>query len=477
MTSKVIRIAATLIALQLIIGVSVANAFDDDFIKLQQQQFKLQQQQFKLQRQLMDQQFKMQRQQLRMQDSYSTNLYLNSPSSWIVSPSFDPMIDTRSQIRMSELNMNMRMSDRFASELLRNYGPDAAYIRAGTSVARTGLSQLGKLAAREAFKSYADLANTYRSGAAMAANRIADTYRSLAFNPSPIADVYAKSPAGIYAPRYDIGFNEMRQYRDLASKLSQPNIDAYTNAARAYRAYTTASTIMNTVLTAAQQFYKTIDYVGTSMQIMNPPIYLNEKTSWGSRGFGSYSLPDGTSRYWQESLRTADKDFITRRHTDTIFTPFRTYSSYVETKIIPTNSFERFMLHHYPVNDYWDESATVTSMRSFSGSWRETTVRGVTTISPLTTSNINQNFGSINNMSYPSNLNSTIYQPNFNSISISQPILYNNTIYQPRLNSINLYQPKFYNSPIYQPSFNNINLSQQKLYNTTYQIDTSWRRR
>jgi uncharacterized membrane-anchored protein YhcB (DUF1043 family) len=118
MKSKIIRIVATAIVLPLVIGISVANAFDDDFMKLQQEQFKLQrqlqqqqfrlqQQQSKLDRQLWNQQFKMQ-QQLRRQESYSSNLNLNTPSpKWYVSSPFsDPMGNVRSQMRTTGFNMN-----------------------------------------------------------------------------------------------------------------------------------------------------------------------------------------------------------------------------------------------------------------------------------------------------------------------------------------------------------------------------------
>ena len=111
MKSRIVRIAAIVIVVQLLIGTSVANAFDDDFLKLQEQQFKLQRQlmdqQFKLQRQLMDQQFQMQRQLWRL-ESYNRNLSSYSPPShWHVgASSFDPMINLRSQIRMQDYNIN-----------------------------------------------------------------------------------------------------------------------------------------------------------------------------------------------------------------------------------------------------------------------------------------------------------------------------------------------------------------------------------
>ncbi|UCG54263.1 MAG: hypothetical protein JSV32_06650, partial [Dehalococcoidia bacterium] len=129
MKNNIIRIAATLFVSQLVIGTSFANVFDDDLMKLQQEQFKLQrqlqQQQFRLQqqqlkldrqlmeqqsrtqRQLMDQQFKMQRQQWKL-ESYNRNLNVNSSSStWAIgSPAFDSMNNIRSQIRIQDYNIN-----------------------------------------------------------------------------------------------------------------------------------------------------------------------------------------------------------------------------------------------------------------------------------------------------------------------------------------------------------------------------------
>jgi hypothetical protein len=100
---KIIRIAAILIVSQLVIGISVAGVFDDDFMKLQQEQFELdrqlRQEQFKLQQQLQQEQFKLQQQlrqqQFRLQQQQFT-------------PDRQPMRETYNQTRQYYNSMKLQ---------------------------------------------------------------------------------------------------------------------------------------------------------------------------------------------------------------------------------------------------------------------------------------------------------------------------------------------------------------------------------
>ena len=141
MKSKVFKIFKTVILLQFIFGVSIVSAFDDDFLKLQQehfrlqrqlqeqqyklrqqfmdQQFKEQQQQFELNQQLMNQQFQMQRQLTKLETNIR-NLNLNSSLSSLAigSSPFNSMNNMRSQIRMQDYNINS-ITNTLNSDLLK----------------------------------------------------------------------------------------------------------------------------------------------------------------------------------------------------------------------------------------------------------------------------------------------------------------------------------------------------------------------
>ncbi len=144
--------------------------------------------------------------------------------------------------------------------------------------------------------------------------------------------------------------NALRGYQN------RPPLTAYPTSWQAASAtYTVASTGLNAGIT----FVQTIDRIGTSMQVMNPPIYLHEKTSYGCRGEGFYDTPSARVHY-QETLTTAGPGPITRTHTDWVTTNTGTYVRRVQTVTPASNSFERFMMRHYPVGSYWDPQSTET---------------------------------------------------------------------------------------------------------------------
>ena len=119
-----------------------------------------------------------------------------------------------------------------------------------------------------------------------------------------------------------------------------------------------ASVIYNVAsmtISATTTGMETIDYFGTSMQIMNPSVYLNKKISWGWEGQGFYHIQNGHV-YYQEILKTGKGKLgpITRIHTDLVRTNTGIYIRHIEIKTPATSSFERFMINHYPVGSYWD---------------------------------------------------------------------------------------------------------------------------
>lgn len=122
----------------------------------------------------------------------------------------------------------------------------------------------------------------------------------------------------------------------------------------AHPAYSIISTMGSAVTTGME----IIDRIGTSMQVRNPPIYLNEKTSWGWKGHDSYSIPGGIVSYYETLDTSASRWWepgnITRTHTDLVTTNLGTYYRNVEIKTPATSFLERFMVHQYPTGSHVD---------------------------------------------------------------------------------------------------------------------------
>jgi len=112
------------------------------------------------------------------------------------------------------------------------------------------------------------------------------------------------------------------------------------NVAREYgqrgvQIFSSGTAIIGATSQAVGTFLKTTDYVGTSMQVMNPPIYLHEKTTDGWEGKGLYSIKINGINYqvgYHETLKSAGPDPITRPHTDYINSDIGTYYRHTEVK-------------------------------------------------------------------------------------------------------------------------------------------------
>ena len=244
---------------------------------------------------------------------------------------------------------------------------------------------------------------------------------------------------------FDFGSNIKQQLSDAYTKIREwelnrnvgisnrcmsnlPNMnDAWTSVAGSFA---TPSNPASTIVSSGVTFLETVDRMATSMQIMNPPTYLNEKTSWGCKGEGS--MPGG---YYQENLVTGEPGYITRTHTDWINTDFGIYERNVEIITPTVGSFERFIIHHYPVGNYWDSNTSTMT----------TTTRPLSSHQVIETSGINdiQSFQQLWNL--PS-INTTTTYDNFNSFNSYNSYTPSTTHYD-SFNSFNSYTP----TPTYTP--------------------------
>jgi len=149
-----------------------------------------------------------------------------------------------------------------------------------------------------------------------------------------------------------------------------------------------AGTIMGSAIGAADTLYKTIDYVGRSMQTINPPRYLQHRTSWGSFGHGSFEI-DGMRVTYYEALDTSASHWrkpgsITRRHAEHISTDFGDYYRTMEITTPATSPFERFMMHNYPVGSYFDPmETTIRTTTTIREKFRIESYGGIDRITPL----------------------------------------------------------------------------------------------
>jgi hypothetical protein len=157
----------------------------------------------------------------------------------------------------------------------------------------------------------------------------------------------------------------------------------------------TANTLANGVTVGLDTTWR----MGKSMQIMNPPTYLQTKTPSGSFGEGPYSISGGHVQYW-ETLNTKGPD-ITRTHTDmiTTTTPSGFINQRIETKT-PASPIERFMMHNFPTGSYFDPEKT-TIQKTYVSNMHYKTVNGNPYIQP-SSFNTYSSYRSPSFNSYPS---------------------------------------------------------------------------
>ncbi len=223
--------------------------------------------------------------------------------------------------------------------------------------------------------------------------------------------------------------NVFRNYQNKPALTTFPMSWQVTSAT-----FDIASMGMNTGIT----FIQTIDRIGISMQVMNPPIYLQNNSKFTSshkilgipisgtwKGSGSYNISSGVVNY-QETLDTSRSGFIIQTHTDWVITDMGTYYRHIEIKT-PANSFERFVVTHYPVGHYFDPtSSTVTTIIIRQQSYRIETIGGISKVTPLPSFRIGN--PSINWINIPK-ITWTI--PNTNPFSTYTPSIPKIPIYTP----------------------------------------------
>lgn len=185
--------------------------------------------------------------------------------------------------------------------------------------------------------------------------------------------------------------------------------------------YGIASTTMAAPITGMEN----IHILGTSMQVMNPPIYLDKRTAYGLSGEGSYPIKNGRI-YYQEKLITAEPSSITRTHTDWAKTNIGTYYCHTEINT-PVSSnfggkFERFATNRWPVGSQWDPQLSTAKTIKIQQSYRFESASKIYKIPAMQTGNWNTAAGSWNNIGkWNSNIGMGSYGTAVGKISTTMP--------------------------------------------------------
>ncbi len=154
------------------------------------------------------------------------------------------------------------------------------------------------------------------------------------------------------------------------------------------------------------QFMKALRHYGTAAMIINPPTYLQEKTSTGWHGQGEIALDGGTHRF-EETLTTSadhwwENGEMTRHHRNTTTTPYGK-ATFEETRSTPAGSFfERFIAHQFPTGGLFDPQKTRIETKTTSHmKYREITQGGVTHRIPIEEKSGNKVGKPVNTYSHP----------------------------------------------------------------------------
>jgi len=298
-----------------------------------------------------------------------------------------------------------------------------------------------------------------------------------------IGSVYGGDNFGFFKiPPIGQSYNEIANVFRTQRGLG-PTDAALQNTARGLGIYNASATIMGTAIQAADTFQKTVHYVGTSMQIMNPPIYLQNNPEDGQfvkftpsqkilgipvsgtwEGSGSYRISGGIVNY-QETLKTSGHGTITQTHTDWETTNRGTHYRHIEIKTPGTNGFERFAVTHYPQGSYFDPtSSSIMTTTKIQQRYRIETIGGISKVTPLPSSGLGSHWntspptfnatwkvvklGDSTTVKYPSIDWNNIPKTNWNIPSTNWSIPKTNwTI--PRINPLPTYTPSIPKMPTY----------------------------
>ena len=157
-----------------------------------------------------------------------------------------------------------------------------------------------------------------------------------------------------------------------------PSMAARANANFASTALTTVGTVTGAAFNAATTFINTTNYVGRSMQIMNPPIRIDTKHSDGWTGRGTVSLRDGGTYSWNSKLMTGNPS-IARNTTEWINTGFVHTKIRTEAITPSTWGLEKFALRKWPVEHYYDPDSEIKMNMATQTYYRQPTNLGTTT--------------------------------------------------------------------------------------------------
>lgn len=403
----VIRLLGLLICLS--VSISVSYAAIDDWTKLYDQQFKLQQQ-------IMEQQFRQMQQELRTQQQ---------------------LIEQQmQQRRINDLThgANLRKWDTIAG-----YGFDLIMDAAMHGISWSTSTSLVIPGVVQTSSNMAAVFHTSGLQTVLSHNRM--HWTALTGGLKRII-----SPSGETQLMLPLRWHG----RGTLPDWYQPSL-AETYAGRISRITQPVLTIALTAGSAGQTFLDTAQYIGRSMQIINP-LMPETRITFPDMGLKlGYTISEGL-----HNLKNWSVDLTTNRIRSVQFETTRiipidsqidlgssriTRSGFLrETQITttPTTAMERFMLKLYPVGSYFDPmTSTGTTTRQWSVTTREITTPNMNTTSNWTLPQQSWNMPQQNwNLSQPSwNYNSK-FQTNWNNFGTNTFSNYNwNKLNTPSLNN------------------------------------------
>lgn len=210
-------------------------------------------------------------------------------------------------------------------------------------------------------------------------------------------------------------------YRNAAGALTINGIGwAYGNMAGS-AIYGVASTTIAAPIAGME----TINTLGRSMQIMNPPIYLDTRAHDGLTGEGLYQIKGGHI-YYQEKLKTNGPTSITRTHMDWGKTNTETYYRYTEINTPVSNNlggkFERFATNRWPVGSQWDPQFSTEKTIEIQKIYRIETASKIHKMPTIQTGDWNITAENWNNIGkWNSNIGMSSYGTTIGKISTTMP--------------------------------------------------------
>jgi hypothetical protein len=160
-------------------------------------------------------------------------------------------------------------------------------------------------------------------------------------------------------------------------------------------------TPMGSAYTATATLKSTVDYLGRSMQAMDPPVYLQNNPDFGQtvtfvpsnrllwiptsgswEGLGHYHKGNDEFSF-HESLEITSSQ-TTKAHTDWATGDWGTYYHHVEIKTPVDNWFDKYATTNFPTGNYIDlQSSTITEITRTQQNYRVEVAGGIATTTPI----------------------------------------------------------------------------------------------